>query len=95
VISPGGSSSYNSDWDADCPNAPAGAGPFVPWLALQTFTGYVDDYFSACKSTDGGPPDSALATCVTAIAYPVVDGSAPDASGTTGAPNAPDASDGG
>ncbi len=46
---------------------------------------------AACKSTDGGPPDSSRATCVTAIAYPVVDGSAPDASRGT---DAPDPSDG-
>jgi hypothetical protein len=92
VINPGGPSSYTSDFDSNCPNAPAVPGPFVPSDALQTFTGYVDDYESACRSTDGGPPDSSRATCVTPIAYPVVDGSAPDGSPAT---DAPDASDGG
>jgi hypothetical protein len=64
VIGPAGRRSYASDFYSGCGFVDAGDGQFLSFEALGTFIGYVDGFFTACTSADGGPPDTTRATCV-------------------------------
>jgi hypothetical protein len=71
--------SFSSDFYSGCDSGPPYSdvvAPFIDDIALSLFQDFVDGYFAACNSVDGGPPDTTRATCVTGVG----DAGVPDAS---------------